>query len=309
MLVVTGASGLLGASVLRSALDLGWEAIGLCHQHVIRDPAIHIASVDLTDDSSTRTLLLDLRPEVIVHCAAATNVDWCEDNPRQAEAINVQASATLAEIACTLNARLMYISTDAVFDGGKGGYVETDEPAPLNVYARSKLAGEREALRRRPPAIVARVNIYGWNAQDKHSLAEWVLRELEQGRQVPGFTDVFFTPILVNHLVPVLFDMLQHELSGLYHIAGSERTSKFEFARRVAAAFGFDPARVTACRVKDMNLKAARPLDVSLNTGKIEKALGRAMPGVDSGLREFRELRERQYPRQLKSYLGGGKQP
>lgn len=306
MLVVTGASGLLGASVLRSAVEFGWETVGLCHQHVMRDPAIHIAGVDLTDVSATCRLLFDLRPDAIVHCAAATNVDWCEDNPRLAEAINVQASANLAEIASTLNARLMYISTDAVFDGMKGGYVETDEPDPLNVYARTKLAGEREALRRHPSAIIARVNIYGWNAQDKHSLAEWVLRELEQGRQVPGFTDVFFTPILANHLVPVLFAMLQHKLSGLYHVAGSERISKFEFARKVAAAFGFDTTRVTPCHVKDMNLRAARPLDISLNTEKIGMSLGHAMPGVDSGLREFRELRDRRYPQQLKSYLCGG---
>jgi dTDP-4-dehydrorhamnose reductase len=303
MLVVTGASGLLGASVLRSAVELGWETVGLCHQHVIRDPAMQIARVDLTDASATRALLFDLRPDAIVHCAAATNVDWCEDNPKQAETINVYASAVLAEIAATLNARFIYVSTDSVFDGKRGGYVETDEPAPLNVYARSKLAGERETLRRHASAMIVRVSIYGWNAQNKDSLAEWVLRRLEEGGDVPGFADVFFTPILVNDLVPVLFAMLQRELTGLYHAAGSERISKFEFARRVATAFGFDPARVTSCQVKEMNLRAVRPLDVSLNTEKIGAALGRSMPDVNSGLCAFRELRGRQYPQQLKSYL------
>jgi len=306
MLVVTGASGLLGVSVLRSAVELGWETVGLCHQHAIQDPTMEVARVDLTDASATRKLLFDLRPDAIVHCAAATGVDWCEYNLKQAEAINVQASAVLAETAATLNARFVYVSTDSVFDGKRGNYVETDEPAPLNVYAKSKLAGERETLRRHPSGMVVRVSIYGWNAQNKESLAEWVLRRLEEGRDVPGFTDVFFTPILVNDLVPVLFAMLQQELTGLYHVAGSERISKFEFARRVAATFGFDPARVTSCQVKDMNLRAARPLDVSLNTEKIRVALGRSMPDVDSGLRGFRELRGRQYPRQLKSYLSDG---
>jgi len=306
MLVVTGASGLLGASVLRSAVELGWETVGFCHQHVIKDPTVRLTRVDLTDDSATRKLLSDLRPDVIMHCAAATNVDWCEDNPKQAEAINVQASAVLAEIASALNARFVYVSTDSVFDGKRGKYAETDEPTPLNVYARSKLAGERETLRRNAAALVVRVSIYGWNAQNKDSLAEWVFRRLEEGSDVPGFTDVFFTPILVNHLVPVLFAMLQHELAGLYHVAGSERISKFEFARRVATIFGFDPARVTPCQIKDVKLRAARPLDVSLNTGKIRTALGLPMPDVDSGLCEFRELRDQRYPQQLKRYLGGG---
>ena len=307
MLIVTGASGLLGACVLRSAVELGWETVGLCHRHVIRDTTAKIATVDLTAASATRSLLFDLRPRAIVHCAAATNVDWCEDNPAQASAINTQASANLADIASDLNARLLYVSTDAVFDGGKGNYVETDPPAPLNMYANSKLAGERETLERNPSAMVARVNIYGWNVQNKESLAEWILGRLEKGEEVPGFTDVFFTPILVNHLAPVLFQALQQELAGLYHVAGSERISKFEFARRLATTFGFDPGRVIPCQVRDVNLRAARPLDISMNTEKIRTALGCSLPDVDSGLSEFRHLRDRQYPQSLKRYLSGEK--
>jgi dTDP-4-dehydrorhamnose reductase len=303
MLVITGASGLLGASVLRSAIESGWETVGLCHRHVIADRATRIESIDLTDESATRDFLSALRPDAIVHCAAATNLDWCEDNPQQAEAINVQASRTLASIACTLNARFLYVSTDSVFDGKKGNYIETEKATPLNVYGRSKLAGERETLQHYPSALVARVNIYGWNSQDKQSLAEWILSRLEQGMDVPGFTDVFFTPILVNDLAPVLLSMLQQEMSGVYHVAGSEKISKFEFAREVAAVFEFDPARVTPCRVKDMHLRAERPLDISLNTEKVEAALGRPMPDVGSGLGRFRDLRNRRYPQQLKSYL------
>lgn len=317
MLVVSGASGLLGASVLRSAHEAGWDkdVVGLCHRHLMRDPALRIARVDLTDSSATRGLFSELfadrrsdrgsdsRPHAILHCAAAADVDWCEANPKEAEAINVGASVLLAEIAASFNARFVYISTDSVFDGKRGGYVETDEPAPLNVYARSKLAAEREIQRRNSSSTIVRVNIYGWNAQDKESLAEWILRRLEDGKDVPGFTDVCFNPLLANDLAATVFAMLQRELTGLYHVVGSERITKFEFARRVAATFGFDPARITPCQVKDMNLKAERPSDVSLNTEKISHALGRSMPDVDSGLRRFRALRDRQYPQQLKNYL------
>jgi dTDP-4-dehydrorhamnose reductase len=153
------------------------------------------------------------------------------------------------------------------------------------------------------------VNIYGWNAQNKDSLAEWALRRLEAGQDVPGFADVFFTPILVNDLVPFLFRMLHDGMAGVYHVAGSERISKFEFACRVAATFGFDPARITPCLVKDMNRRATRPLDISLNTEKISMALGRSMPDVATGLARFRELRNRQYPQQLKRYLDHGRRP
>jgi dTDP-4-dehydrorhamnose reductase len=308
MIAVTGASGLLGACVLESAVERGLDAIGLCHQHVLRDPGLKIVSLDLTDHEATRKLLFELRPDAIVHCAAATNVDWCEEHPAETEAINVRATAALAETAALINARLIYISTDSVFDGVKGGYLENDEPAPRNVYAQSKLAGERETLRFHSSAgvcsaIVVRVNIYGWNAQDKESLAEWALGRIEKGESVPGFIDVFFSPLLVNDLAPVLFDLLQHDMSGLYHVTGSERISKFEFARKVAATFGFDPKLVTPCCIRDARLKAARPRDTSLNTEKIRLATGRAMPGVDAGLQAFKELRDRGYPQQIKSYL------
>jgi dTDP-4-dehydrorhamnose reductase len=307
MIVITGSSGLLGACALESAVERGWEAIGLCHQHLIRVPAARVFQADLTDNSALRRTLLDLRPDTILHCAAASNVDWCEDHPEEARAINVHASAVLAEISSALNARLIYISTDSVFDGNQGDYVETDVPAPVNIYANSKLAGERATLERNPSAIIARVNIYGWNAQEKESLAEWVLRRLEKGVHVSGFTDVLFTPILVNDLVPILLEMLQQELAGIYHVTGAEKISKFEFARRVAATFGFDPEGITPCRVTDMKLRAIRPLDVSLCTGKIQTALGRSVPDVNSGLRRFRELYDGQYPQRLRSYLDGEK--
>jgi dTDP-4-dehydrorhamnose reductase len=306
MLAITGASGLLGANMMHSAAELGLEAIGICHRHVIQIPGLEVTSLDLTDGPATRKFFLDVRPSVIVHCAAATNVDWCESHSDSAEAINVRASANLADIASTLNARLVYISTDAVFDGETGSYSEEDKPVPLNIYALTKLNGELETLTRNPSALIARVNIFGWNAQDKYSLAEWALKRLESGGRVPGFTDVFFTPILVNDLVRILFVMLEKELSGIYHVAGSEKLSKFEFASRLASAFGFDSTRIERCLVSQGSLKAARPLDISLNVAKVSGDLGMPMPKVDSGLREFRRLRECLYPQKLKSYLISG---
>src|SRR5206468_3889008 len=109
---------------------------------------------------------------------------------------------------------------DSVFDGRRGKYSETDQPAPLNVYARSKWQAEQKVAERYPAAVIARVNIYGWNAQEKLSLAEWFLRRFAEAEYVPGFTDVIFCPILVNDLASVLLQMLERGLNGLYHVTG-----------------------------------------------------------------------------------------
>jgi dTDP-4-dehydrorhamnose reductase len=232
-------------------------------------------------------------------------MDWCQEHPEQARRINVTVSARIAEITSRMKARLLYISTDSVFDGVRGHYSESDQPAPLNVYAQTKLQGEREVLAGNPSAAIARVNLYGWNAQNKQGLAEWILGQLAAGNIVPGFCDTIFCPILANDLAEVLLAMVGRNLSGLYHVAGSEPVSKYEFARRVALTFGFDPGKVISARMAESKLKAPRPLNTSLNTGKICAALGRAMPDVDSGLRRFAELQAGGYVERLKGHLTG----
>ena len=305
MLIVTGASGLLGASVVLQARSLGVEVTGLCHNHFLRVPGVAMHSLDLTNLAETGELARRFKPKAIIHCAAATNVDWCEDHPEEAEKLNVRASALLAEVAHDLNAQFIYISTDAVFDGQQGNYAETDLPSPINVYGQSKLAGEQAVLEHHPSALILRVNFYGWNAQEKLSLGEWFLRKLRDEGRVPGFTDVIFCPMLVNDLAQVLLQMLDRGVSGLYHVTSSERISKYEFGRKLAATFGLDPGRVVHAQVSGAQLKARRPLDISLNTEKISRTTGFEMPDVECGLRRFHELYKAGYPQELRSYLTG----
>jgi dTDP-4-dehydrorhamnose reductase len=217
--------------------------------------------------------------------------------------VNVQASSFVAEIAQELNARIVYISTDSVFDGKRGNYSETDPPAPLSVYANSKLRGEREVLRRHSSPLIVRVTIYGWSAQSKPSFAEWILDEIAAGRQVRGFSDVYFCPLLANDLAEALLTMLDGGLSGIYHAVGSERISKYDFAKRVAGMFNLGTDDVVPVSILAARLRAPRPIDPSLNTAKIRASLGRPMPDVDAGLRRFLELSENGYSDQIKSFL------
>jgi dTDP-4-dehydrorhamnose reductase len=305
MILVTGASGLLGASVALLAREQGRQVVGLHHRHPVHIDGVKSLAADLADPAETRRVLLQVKPSIVVHCAAATNVDWCEEHPEEARRINVEMPAAIAELAAQSDAQLLYVSTDSVFDGERGNYAETDTPSPVNVYAKTKLQGEREVMRHHPTASIARVNLYGWNAQNKESLAEWILRQLALGNVVPGFSDVHFCPVLANDAAEIMLALLDQNLSGLYHIVGAERVSKYEFARRVAAIFGFDPGQVRPTRLADAKLKARRPRDTSLNTEKICAALGRPMPDVAAALHRFARLRESGYVDRIKSHLTG----
>src|SRR5262252_1193237 len=295
MMLVTGASGLLGASLLTCARDCGLEVVGICHRHLVRLPGVETVSEDLTNIESARHLLERLRPTAIIHCAAATDVDWCEDHPEEAEKLNATLSGELASMAAELRAQFLYVSTDAVFDGDKGNYCEEDEPAPLSAYARSKWHGEQVVLVRNAQAAIARVTLYGWNAQEKLSLAEWIVQRLMEGAEVPGFTDVYFTPILATDLAESLLAMVKQNLVGTYHVAGAERISKFEFARCLAEVFGFHPSSITPTQLAEAKLRAPRPRDASLNTTKFREAAQRSLPDVEAGILRFREQRNNGY--------------
>ena len=209
-------------------------------------------------------------------------------------------SSALATVAAHFGSQFVYISSDSVFDGTRGGYAEEDDVAPVNAYARSKLEGEIAVRSASPDSLVVRTNIYGWNMQPKASLAEWILSRLEAGSEVPGFQDVVFCPILVNDLGEVILEMLGRRLTGLFHVAGSEACSKYEFALRLAGMFGLDRGLVRPTSVEHSALRAPRPKNTSLCTARVGRALDRPMPSLDAGLERFKALRDSGFVAHLK---------
>lgn len=290
-LLVTGSMGLVGATLVLAA-SKRYEVVAGSRRPIIEFPCVESVELDLASDESIAAAVSAARPTVVVHCAAETRVDWCEDHPDETIRVNVEGTARLGRAAALVNARLVYISTDSVFDGTRGAYVEEDEPRPLNVYARSKWLGEQAVRREAPDHLIVRTNLYGWNVSPKVSLAEWILGRLRRGEEVPGFRDVIFSPLLVDDLADILLHMIARDLKGLYHLGAPDAVSKYEFARALAREFGLDRNLVRPASIASAGLRAARPLVTNLNPAKAEAALGRAMPPVAKGLRRLRRLEE-----------------
>jgi dTDP-4-dehydrorhamnose reductase len=299
--MITGASGLLGANLTLELVRQGHNVVALYGSHPIALTGASSAGCDLTDTAALSKLLSTWKPGLVIHCAAATNVDWCESHPREALRINADASGALAAHARSAGAEFVYISTDAVFDGVAGGYAENDTTAPANSYARSKLAGEEAVLRAMPEALVLRVNIYGWNLQPKSSLAEWVLTRLQQGEPVPGFRDTAFAPVLVNDLAGWILCLVNSSCQGVYHAASADHLSKFEFAREIAGVFQLDASLVRESLVEQSSLSAPRPRNTWLRASRMEAALGHGLPSIRQGLEKFRKLREDGFYERLKA--------
>jgi dTDP-4-dehydrorhamnose reductase len=235
----------------------------------------------------------------VIHCAALANLEACESEPALAAQINTEVPRKLAVYVARGGARLLYVSTDAVFDGQRGDYSETDLPNPLSVYARTKLDGERAVMEADPQAIIARVNLFGWSLTGKRSLAEWFLNNLSAGKPVMGFTDVYFCPLLANHLAQILLEMLSRELNGLFHVVSSQCSSKYEFGVALARQFGLDEGLISPASVEQSGLKAARSPNLTLRNTKLTQALQQKIPDLSTGLMQFYTLYQQDFPHKI----------
>jgi len=300
--LVTGASGLLGLN-LALKLAENHDVTGVIHQPELNGTPFEVLVTDLSLPGETEWVLEHCLPEVIFHCAAMAIVDDCEKDPTRALSVNADLPGRLARMAGEIGARFIHISTDAVFDGKKGGYREEDIPNPLSTYARTKLAGEIAVLAENPESLIARVNFYGWSLRANRSLAEFFYNNLSTGKTVSGFTDVIFSPLLVNDLVDLLIKMNEKSLTGLYHTVSSEKTSKYEFGLALAKKFGFDSGLIKPVSVKDAGLVAARSLNLDLKTTKLAKELNRPTPGIQSGLDTFFDLYQNGFAELLHGFL------
>jgi dTDP-4-dehydrorhamnose reductase len=283
-LLVTGASGLLGRYLVRAVETRGLDAI-FAGGTTGEDDA-HWTRVDLTDDRAVGELWERVHPALIIHAAALTNVDLCERDPALADSVNRRSVEFLAHRAKADGARLVHISTDSVFDGHDGGYTEEDEPAPVNAYARTKVAAEQEAAAV-DDHLVVRTNFFG-RSRRGHGLAEWLLGELGAERRIVGFSDVVFSPLYCGDFAELVLELATSGERGVIHLAGSDSVSKLEFATLVAEAYGHDASLVQPGRLEDVNLAAPRPLNTSLVVERAETALGRSLPSVESGIAAMR---------------------
>lgn len=291
MLLVTGAGGFLGGNLTIETLAAGRSVVGAVHRNAALTPNLRVVNTDLTKPFAAVALLEEVEPAWVVNCAALANVDQCESDPELAALLNVDVPRSLALACAAAGVRLVHISTDAVFDGTRGNYTEDDDPAPINVYAWTKLQGERAVLDALPEALVLRTNFIGISPSGRTGLADWIAGKLEAGERFPGFADVVVSPLLANSLARLILAMMDSGLEGLYHVTARDSCSKYDLARMLADTLGFDATLVDRESAENSKLTARRPLNISLSPSRLEAALERPMPLVKDAVEGYAALR------------------
>jgi dTDP-4-dehydrorhamnose reductase len=300
-ILITGASGLLGINLAVEAMR-EHDVVGV-DRGKLKSAPFEVVRADLATKDAIDSVMDSTRPDWLINCAALANLEKCEDDPVQARILNTDLPGNLAVACVKRSLRFVHISTDAVFDGTKEGfYTEEDGSSPPGVYSETKLDGERAVQEANPQAIIARVNFFGWSLGGRRSLAEFFVNNLSEGKNVNGFTDVIFCPMLVNDTARLLLEMLQKDLSGLYHVVGAQPISKYRFGMEVARTFGLREDLISPRSVEGSGLTARRSHNLWLSTHKLSTDLGREIPRFSTGLAEFYTQFKQGYPQKIRSY-------
>lgn len=271
-LLVTGASGLLGHQIAEKALENGHEVYAAYKENPsnLGKPV----KIDLTNQNIILDTINKIKPQVIIHTAAYTDVDGCETNRELALTVNAEAAKYIAAASAELKAHIIYVSTDYVFSGEKGLYMEEDQTNPINYYGYTKLKGEDYVKKYAKSWCIARPSvIYGWSKTGKLNFATWIINSLSNKNEIKVIVDQYVSPTFNTNLAEMLLEMAEKRINGILHTAGASRVSRYDFAVKCAEIFNLDASLIKPAKIDEMSWKAKRPRDSSLDVSRAETIL------------------------------------
>jgi dTDP-4-dehydrorhamnose reductase len=286
--LITGGSGLLAVNWALSIRD-NYAVTLLLHHKKISLSGVDTDIVSLSSLDECLSVLAKHRPDIVIHTAGLTNVEECESNPDLAQEVNVDLAKNIA-IACNKQGvKLVHISTDHLFSGDQKFSTEESVTNPVNNYAKTKLLGEQQVLENYKDAIVIRTNFFAWGTKYRQSFSDFILNKLKNNEQANLFSDVFFTPILVDELSKKTEQLINSNAIGLFNITSSEYISKYEFGVKLADCFNFDINLINKISINDRPNLVQRPKDMSLSNAKLCQILNCEIPSLDEQLQTLKE--------------------
>ena len=283
--LVTGSAGLIGTQIVKDLLEMNFEVYS-CYTK--NKPEVGISKhLELTEENEIRSVLNEVKPDVVIHLGAMTDVDQCEEQKEIASLINEKATQIIAEESVKINAFFIYVSTDYVFDGKTGMKNEEDTPNPVNFYGKSKLDGEIILKKLIPSCSIIRTSTPFGLHPKKKTFPLWVKENLESKNEIPVVIDQFTSPTYVPNLSKMIIEVAGKKNTGIIHLAGRTRISRYEFAKKIAEKLNLDPNFLKPIKIADMKWQAKRPQDSSLDVSKAHSILDNKPQDIEESLGFF----------------------
>jgi dTDP-4-dehydrorhamnose reductase len=266
-LLITGASGFLGWNLIQHAKS-EWTIIGTFFSHPLKIPGVTLFRVDLTRFKDLKNLFHEARPDAVIHTAAISDPNFCQQNQKNTHKINTEAAINIAGLCADRKIPCLFTSSDLVFDGLNPPYNEKDEPSPVSHYGEQKVLAEQGMKKRYPKIVICRMPLmFGDPGPVAKSFIQPMIRQMKAGIEINLFVDEFRTPVSGKDAAQGLIIAL-NRMPRVIHLGGSERISRHAFGQLLIDVLQIRDAKLNPCQQKDLNLPAPRPPDVSLDSSK-----------------------------------------
>ena len=267
-ILITGASGFLGWNLCQQA-RANWQVYGTYYSQPVTIPQTTLYKIDLRDYEQLKQLFATIKPDAVIHTAAASKPNFCQTNFEESHSINVTASVNIARLGAEYNIPLAFTSTDLVFDGENPPYKETDSVCPICIYGEQKVTAEQEMLKIYPVTAVCRMPLmFGLPSPVANSFLQGFINSLKAGKELNLFSDEFRTPVSATTAAKGLLLVIEKRVNGIIHLGGKERISRYEFGLLLAEIINCDRSLLKPGKQKDVKMAAPRSPDTSLDSSK-----------------------------------------
>ena len=282
-ILIIGASGLVGSTVANYA-SKNYDLHLVNNKTDFSLQNFPVSKIDLIKNrSDILELIKDYRPDFVVHAVAYPSVDFCESNKQMADILHVKITDDIAKTCSNIGSRIIYFSTDAIFDGKLSRkYTENDLPNPINHYGKTKLNAEKILLENDTNIVLRTTVIYGWHTKSRFT--NWVLNSLKNSQKIHAFTDQFNTPTLVDDMAKAILQIFTKDKFGLFNAVGATCLSRYQFALKLADRFNLDKNLIIPTSSVGKKQIAPRPPNGCLDNSKIVNDIGFKFSDIDTGI-------------------------
>ena len=282
-ILVTGSAGLIGTQIVKDLLD-NHKQVYSCYNKTKPELGI-ITHLDLTKKDDIVNTMNRIKPDVVIHLGAMTDVELCETETELAKKINTDATEILALESEKYNTFFVYMSTDYVFDGKVGMKKENDKTNPINFYGKSKLDGERVFKKITTPNVIVRTSTPFGIHSKKMSFPIWVKKNLELEKEISVVVNQYTSPSYVPNISKMIIEIMERKITGIIHLAGATKISRYDFAVQISKIINVNKQFLKLTKMDQMDWKAQRPADSSLSVSKANKILKNKPEKIEDSLK------------------------
>jgi len=287
-ILVLGGSGLVGDHFITNSKSN--DFITTYKNNVTNFSNVISIKINLPQDwPKLEELILKEKPDIVLNSIAYSNSDFCETNREETYILHVKISEKITTICSKINSKIVFLSTDYVFDGKKGNYAENDKTNPINYYGHTKDLAEKIILKNENNLVLRTAMVYGLSS--KVRFLRYVIENLKKDQEINTYDDIFNSATLLDDLTNGISKAIELDASGIYHVVGSNCVSRFDFAKTVAKVFDFNENLVKPVSILSAKLKAQRPINPCLNNSKASKTFGIKFLSINEGIKQIYERR------------------